>query len=234
MTTLSQRPFEGVVDADSLRTYIQRVYTWMVGGLLVTAATAFGVASSAPVQAAIFSNSIIYWIVLLAPLGIVFFLSARLDKIKPSTAASLFVVFSVLMGLSLSSIFLIYELGSIGTTFIVAAGMYGGAALYGYTTKRDLTGMGSFLFMGLIGLILASIVNWFIGSSALEFAVSVIGVLIFTGLTAYDMQRIKDQAIVMYTDDGRAAKMSIISALSLYLNFLNLFLFLLRLLGDRR
>ena len=234
MSTITQRSFADVVGPDALRAYVQKVYSWMVGGLMLTALVAMGVASSPSILSVIFGNTIIMWTVMLAPLGIVFFLSARLDKIKPSTAGALFVVFSILIGLSLSSIFIIYTAASISTTFFVAAGMYAAAALYGYTTKRDLTNMGSFLFMGLIGLILASIVNWFLGSSALDFAISIIGVLIFTGLTAWDMQKLKSQSVVMYAGEAAAAKMSIMGALSLYLNFINLFLFLLRLLGDRR
>jgi FtsH-binding integral membrane protein len=163
----------------------------------------------------------------------VWFLAARVDRMQPSTAAGLFIAYSILNGLSLSAIFLVYELGSIFQVFLIAAGMYAAAATYGFVTKRDLSGMGSFLFMGLIGLILASLVNWFIGSSALDFAISVIGVLIFTGLTAYDMSRIKEQAIVMYAGEGLAHKRAIVGALSLYLNFINLFLYLLRLLGSR-
>ena len=174
------------------------------------------------------------WVVMLAPIGLVFFLGAKIETMQTSTAASVFVVFSVLMGISLSSIFMVYALGSIFQVFLIAAGMYGAAAVYGYTTKRDLTGMGSFLFMGLIGIVLASVVNWFLQSDALSFAVSVIGVLVFTGMTAWEMQKIKSQAVVMYAGEALATKRAILGALSLYLNFVNLFLFLLRLLGDRR
>ena len=233
MDSMSPRSIASAVDVDALRTYVQRVYAWMVGGLMATAITAFGVASSETLLMAIFGSPL-KWVVLLAPLGMVFFLSARIETMKPSTAATLFIVFSILMGMSLASIFWIYTLGSIFQVFIIASVMYGAAAVYGYTTKRDLTSMGSFLFMGLIGLVVAMVVNWFLGSSALEFAISVIGVLIFTGLTAWDMQKIKSQAVVMYAGEALATKRSILGALSLYLNFLNLFLFLLRLLGDRR
>ena len=234
MDTLSQRPFQGVVDTDSLRTYIQRVYAWMVGGLMVTALTALGVASSFELQSLVFGNMMTRWVIMLAPLGIVFFLQARIEHIKPSTAATLFLVYSMMLGLSLSSIFIVYELGSVASTFFIAAGTFAGAAIYGYTTKKDLSSIGSFMMMGVIGLIIAMIVNYFLGSSVLDFAISIIGVIVFTGLTAYDMNKIKDQAVVMYAGEGRAAKMTIISALHLYLDFLNLFLFLLRLLGSRR
>ena len=221
------------VSADTLRTYVQRVYAWMVGGLLITALTAAGISSSPALIQAIFGTPLM-WVVMLAPIGLVFFLRAKIETIQTSSAASVFVVFSVLMGISLSSIFMVYELGSIFQVFLIAAGMYGAAAVYGYTTKRDLTGMGSFLFMGLIGIVLASVVNWFLQSDALSFAVSVIGVLVFTGMTAWEMQKIKSQAVVMYAGEALATKRAILGALSLYLNFVNLFLFLLRLLGDRR
>ena len=227
------RTIASAVSADTLRTYVQRVYAWMVGGLLITALTAAGISSSPALIQAIFGTPLM-WVVMLAPIGLVFFLGAKIETMQTSTAASVFVVFSVLMGISLSSIFMVYALGSIVQVFLIAAGMYGAAAVYGYTTKRDLTGMGSFLFMGLIGIVLASVVNWFLQSDALSFAVSVIGVLVFTGMTAWEMQKIKSQAVVMYAGEALATKRAILGALSLYLNFVNLFLFLLRLLGDRR
>ncbi len=233
MQSYNAHTIASAVSADTLRTYVQRVYAWMVGGLLITALTAAGVSSSPALIQAIFGTPLM-WVVMLAPIGLVFFLGAKIETMQTSTAASVFVVFSVLMGISLSSIFMVYALGSIFQVFLIAAGMYGAAAVYGYTTKRDLTGMGSFLFMGLIGIVLASVVNWFLASDALSFAVSVIGVLVFTGMTAWEMQKIKSQAVVMYAGEALATKRAILGALSLYLNFVNLFLFLLRLLGDRR
>ncbi|MFM8771623.1 MAG: Bax inhibitor-1/YccA family protein [Candidatus Kapaibacterium sp.] len=224
--------FSQAISADAIRTYVQRVYAWMVGGLLLTTASAILVASSQTLQAAIFGTPLV-WVVMLAPLAMVFFLSARIDKMQPSTAAGTFIAYALTNGLSFGAIFLVYDLGSIFQVFFIAAGMYAGAAIFGYTTKRDLTGMGSFLFMGLIGLVIASIVNIFLGSSILEFAVSVIGVLVFTGLTAFEMNKIKEQAIVMYAGEGLAHKRAILGALSLYLNFVNLFLYLLRLFGNR-
>lgn len=224
--------FSQAVSADAIRTYVQRVYAWMVGGLLLTTASAVLVASSPTLQSAIFGTPLV-WVVMLAPVAMVFFLSARIDKMQPSTAAGTFITYALTNGLSFGAIFLVYDLGSIFQVFFIAAGMYAGAAIFGYTTKRDLTGMGSFLFMGLIGLIIASIVNIFLGSTILEFAVSVIGVLIFTGLTAFEMNKIKEQAIVMYAGEGLAHKRAILGALSLYLNFVNLFLYLLRLFGNR-
>lgn len=233
MDSIRPQAFGAVVAADDLRAYVQRVYAWMVGGLLCTGVTAWFVSSSESLMALIFSTPLI-WVVILAPFIMVFVLASRIDTLKPSTAAGLFIAYSLVNGLMMSSIFWKYELGSIFQVFGIAAGMYGAAACYGYFTKRDLTGLGSFLFMGLIGLILAMVVNFFLGSGVMEFAISVIGVLIFTGLTAYDMNRLKNQAIVMYAGEGAAAKRSILTALSLYLNFLNIFLFLLRLLGSRR
>lgn len=233
MQPMNQSTFAAAVSADIIRSYVQRVYAWMVGGLLLTALTAAGIASSPALIGAIFGTPLM-WVIMLAPLGLVFFLGAKIESMQTSTAATIFVIFSVLMGMSLSSIFLAYELGSIFQVFLIAAGMYGAAAVYGFTTKRDLTSMGSFLFMGLIGILIASLVNIFMDSSALSFAISVIGVIIFTGLTAWEMQKIKSQAVVMYAGEALATKRAILGALSLYLNFINLFLYLLRLFGERR
>jgi len=233
MSSMQQQSFAQHIDTAVLRTYVQRVYAWMVGGLLTTALTAYATVNSELMLNAIFGTPL-RWVVLFAPLVMVWVLASRIDSMKPSTAAGMFIAYSILNGLTFSMLFLIYELGSIFQVFGIAAGMYAVAAVFGYTTKRDLTSMGSFLFMGLIGIILASVVNMFLGSSAIEFAVSVIGVLVFTGLTAYDMQKIKEQAVVMYAGDALAAKRSILGALSLYLNFINLFLMLLRLMGNRR
>lgn len=233
MDSIRPQAFGAAVAADDLRTYVQRVYAWMVGGLLSTGLTAWIVASTPALLNLIFGSPLM-WVVLFAPLIMVWILSARIDTMKPSTAAGMFIAYSIVNGLSFSMIFLVYELGSIFQVFGIAAVMYAAAAAYGYFTKKDLTGFGSFLFMGLIGLIIAMFVNFFLGSTLMEFVVSIIGVLIFTGLTAYDMNRLKNQAIVMYAGEGAAAKRSIITALSLYLNFLNIFLFLLRLLGSRR
>lgn len=224
--------FSQAISADTIRTYVQRVYAWMVGGLLLTASTAWFMASSPLLINAIFGTPLV-WVVMFSPIAMVWFLAARIDRMQPSTAAGMFIAYSIVNGLSFSAIFLVYELGSIFQVFLVTAGMYAAAATYGFVTKRDLSGIGSFLFMGLIGIILASLLNWFMDSSALDFAICVIGVLVFTGLTAYDMNRIKEQAIVMYAGEGLAHKRAILGALSLYLNFVNMFLFLLRLLGNR-
>ena len=175
----------------------------------------------------------LFWLVVLAPLGLVFFLSARINAIQASTAQALFWVYSALMGVSLASIFVVYTGESIARVFFISAASFAGLSLYGYTTKRDLTGFGSFLMIGLIGIIIAGLVNIFLQSSGLQFAISVIGVLVFAGLTAYDTQSIKE--IYFAGDDGAVAtKKSVMGALRLYLDFLNLFLMLLQLFGNRR
>jgi FtsH-binding integral membrane protein len=234
-----------------LRSYMLSVYNYMAGGLAITGLVAYvvsqlAVAGSPDAAAAVMRNGValtdigvalygsaLKWVVMLAPLGLVFYLSARISKMSVSAAQISFWIFAGLMGLSLSSIFLIYTANSITQTFFVTAIAFGGLSLYGYTTKRDLTAMGSFLIMGVIGLIVASLVNIFLQSSALQFAVSVLGVLIFAGLTAYDTQRIKE---MYYVGDAMAvaAKKAIMGALSLYLDFVNMFMFLLQFMGNRR
>jgi uncharacterized protein len=221
------------VSTDDMRLYVQRVYAWMVGGLGTTALVALFTASVPEVFAAVLGTPI-RWIVFIAPLVMVWVLSARIEKMQASTAVGLFLAYSMMNGLAFSSIFLVYDLGSIATTFAIAAGMFGLTAAYGYLTKRDLSGVGGFMTMGLFGIILAMMVNWFIGSPAIDFAISIIGVVVFTGLTAFDMQRIKEEHVLMYQGNAVATKGAIIGALRLYLDFVNLFLFLLRLLGDRR
>tara|TARA_R110000824_G_scaffold118960_11_gene271800 strand:- start:9739 stop:10497 length:759 start_codon:yes stop_codon:yes gene_type:complete len=227
-----------------LRSYMLSVYNYMAGGLAITGIVAYLAFQMAVVEAPDGSlaltqigttlyTSALKWVVMLAPLGLVFYLSARISSMSVSAAQISFWVFAGLMGLSLSSVFLIYTGGSITQTFFVTAIAFGGLSLYGYTTKRDLTAMGSFLIMGVIGLIVASLVNIFLQSSALQFAVSVLGVLIFAGLTAYDTQKIKE---MYYVGDAAAtaAKKAIMGALSLYLDFINMFMFLLQFLGNRR
>ena len=175
------------------------------------------------------------WLFMLAPLAMVFAISAGINRFRPATTQMLFWVFSALMGVSLSSIFLVYTHTSIVRVFFITAASFGALSLFGYTTKRDMTGMGSFLLMGLFGIIIASLVNMFIASSALQFLVSVIGVLVFAGLTAWDTQRLKNDYIYGYASQGGdvAERAAISGALSLYLNFINLFTLLLQLLGQR-
>jgi FtsH-binding integral membrane protein len=239
------------VDA-GLRAYMLRIYNYMTIGLAITGFAAMGVFMAAVTSdpsgaAAKIGNSYLTpfgyamfvsplkWLFMLAPLLMVFAISAGINRLKPATSQMLFWVFSALMGISLSSIFLVYTQTSIVRVFFITAASFGALSLYGYTTKRDMTGMGSFLMMGLFGIIIASLVNIFIASSALQFFVSVIGVLIFAGLTAYDTQRLKNDYIYGYASQGgeMAERAAITGALSLYLNFINLFTLLLQLLGQR-
>ena len=174
-------------------------------------------------------NRLVFWALLIAQLGLVFYLSARVDKVAPTTAAGLFILYSTLTGITSSVILLLYTGASITSTFIITAGMFGATAVFGTVTKRSLAGMGQFLFMGLIGLILAMIVGMFWQSGALQFVISVVGVLVFTGLTAWDAQRLKQMAVSL--PDGRVGAYAVVGALSLYLDFINLFFFLLRFTG---
>ena len=214
-----------------LRKYMLRVYNYMASGVALTGAVAAGVASSETLMQAIFGTPL-FWVVALAPLGFVIFLSARIHKISASTAQMLFWIYAALVGASIASIFVVYTGESITRTFFIAAASFAGLSLYGYTTKKDLSGMGNFLVMGVIGLVIAMLVNIFLESSVLQMTISAIGVLIFAGLTAYDTQRIK--AIYYEGDDSETAgKKAVMGALSLYLDFLNIFLFLLQFLGNR-
>jgi hypothetical protein len=220
------------IGADRVTAFLRKVYGWMFVGLAITAATAFAVAGSPALVQAIFGNPILFIALIVAELGLVIALSARVDRMAPRTAAVLFVTYSALNGATLSAILLAFTGASLATTFVVTAGMFGALALYGTTTKRSLAGVGQFFFMGLIGLVLASIVGLFWRAPALQFVISVVGVLVFTGLTAWDAQRLKAMAAV--TPDDRVAGRSVVGALALYLDFINLFLFLLRFLGARR
>lgn len=212
--------------------FLSRVYGWMFVGLLITAVTASAVASSPSLVEALILNRAVFWILLIAQLGLVFFLSARVNKMAPTTAAGLFLLYSALTGVTSSVVLLIYTGASITSTFIITAGMFGATAVFGSVTKRSLAGLGQFFFMGLIGLILASIVGFFWHSEALQFVISVVGVLVFTGLTAWDAQRLKQMAVAL--PDGRVGAYAVVGALSLYLDFINLFFFLLRFTGNRR
>ncbi len=219
-------------DASSI--FLAKVFNWMAAGLGITGVVAYATAASGLAMTII--NSPLFLIIALGTLGLVFFLSARIDKIQASTASMLFIVYSVLNGLFFSTIFLRYTGTSIAGTFVITAGMFGAMAVYGLVTKRDLSGWGSFLFMGLVGLIIASIVNIFLKSPGVYWVTSAIGVLIFTGLTAYDVQKIKRMGEEGIMSQGREAitKVSIMGALALYLDFINLFLMLLRLFGSSR
>jgi len=212
--------------------FLSRVYGWMFAGLLVTAVTAFTVAASPALIEMLILNRIVFWALVIAQLGLVIYLSARVEKVSPAIAAGLFILYSALTGVTSSLILLIYTGASITSTFIVTAGMFGATAVFGTVTKRSLAGVGQFMFMGLIGLILASIVGIFWQSSALQFVISVVGVLVFTGLTAWDAQRLKQMAVAL--PNGGVGAYAVVGALSLYLDFINLFFFLLRFTGSRR
>jgi FtsH-binding integral membrane protein len=232
-----------VIDV-GLRAYMLRVYNYMAAGVALTGVVAWlifnaAVQTSASGQLVLTSfGQTIYGgpvmiVLFLGTLGIVFFLSFRINRLQTGTALALFMLYAGLLGVMLSSIFLTYTHGSIARTFFISAASFGALSLYGYTTQRDLSPIGSFLVMGLFGLILAMIVNMFLKSTGLDFAISAIGVLIFAGLTAWDTQRIKEMYSV--SDDGTVAgRKAVMGALTLYLDFINLFLFLLRFLGDRR
>ena len=222
-----------------------KVYNYMTTGLLFTGLVAyfFGKASIVTNEfgqiigvtsvGAMLFGSPLKWVVMLAPLGFVFYLSARINKMNISTAQITFWIFSAIMGLSLASLFIEFTHSSIARVFFITSGTFAAMSLYGYTTKRDLTKLGGFLFMGLIGIIIASVVNIFIGSSALQFAISVIGVLVFVGLTAYDTQSIKNMYYAGDSEDV-GSKKALMGALRLYLDFINLFILLLQLFGQRR
>ena len=219
-----------------LRAHMIRVYNYMAGGVALTGAVAwltYQYAVSNPAFAHALFGSPLLWVVMLAPLGLVFFLSFRIGHMQASTARTLFFVYAGILGLSLATIFMAYTAASIARVFFIAAASFGALSLYGYSTQRSLDAMGSFMIMGLFGLIIASLVNMFLKSSGLDWALSVIGILIFAGLTACDTQKIKEMYSAM--DDGTVAgRKAVMGALSLYLDFINMFLFMLRLFGDRR
>jgi len=211
---------------------INQVYLWMTLGLALTGATAFFVASTDSIKQVIFGNQIVFWGLVIAELGLVFVISGLISRLSAAAATGLFFLYSALNGLTLASIFLVYNLGSIAGVFLITAGTFGVMSLYGITTKTDLTKIGNLLFMALIGMVIAGLVNIFIGSSVLSLIISVIGVVVFTGLTAYDAQRIKEMSAAAL-DGESEGKIAVLGALSLYLNFINLFLSLLRLFGSR-
>lgn len=214
--------------------FLAKVFNWMAAGLGLTGITAFLTAYSG--LAHVLIGSPLFYVLLFGELGLVFYLSARIEKIQAATATALFIGYSVLNGLTLSMIFLMYTSASIAGTFFITAGMFGAMAVYGLVTKRDLSGMGSFMMMGLFGVIIASIVNIFLQSSSLYWTISLIGVIVFTGLTAWDVQKIKNMGEAGILDQGESAirKGAIMGALALYLDFINLFLMLLRFFGGSR
>jgi uncharacterized protein len=217
--------------AERVSAFLWKVYGWMAVGLGITAVVAFAVSGSPEIQHTLVGNRLVFFGLVIAELGLVFFLSARATQMAPGTAAGLFVLYSALNGVTLSIILLAYTGESVATTFVVTAGMFGALAFFGSTTKRSLAGAGQFFMMGLIGVILASLVGMFWHNDALQFLISVVGVIVFTGLTAWDAQRLKQMALDVPA--GQEGGYAIVGALSLYLNFINLFLMLLRFTGRR-
>ena len=229
------------IDA-GLRAYMLRVYNYMLMGLLLSGLTAWVVATVPQVQALFFQLNPatgaagiapLGWVALFAPFGLVLFLGIRIQRMSLQTAQTTFWIFAALMGISIAPVLLVYTGASVARVFFITAASFGGLSLYGYTTQRDLSPIGSFLIMGVWGLIIAMLVNYFLHSTMMDFVISVIGVGVFAGLTAYDTQRIKNMYYV--ADDGSVAgKKAVMGALSLYLDFINMFMFLMRLMGDRR
>jgi FtsH-binding integral membrane protein len=238
----SQGPYPGTITADRalalVNAFMRRVYNWMAGGLALSAGVAFWVMSS-PAVLQMFINfktgspTMLFWVVVIGELGLVFGLSAGITRVRVGTAAALFILYSSLNGVTIGLVLLAYTGASVFKTFLITAGTFGITSIWASTTKKDLSGWGSFLFMGLIGIIIASLVNMFLGSAAIDWIVSILGVGIFVGLTAYDTQQLRAM-VLQAANEITISKMAIIGALKLYLDFINLFLLLLRFLGDRR
>ena len=212
---------------------MRKVYVWMTLALALTGLTAYGVATSPGIISALYSNSVLLWGLVIAEFAIVFGVSAAINRLSLTTATLLFVLYSVINGALFSSIFLVYTMSSIASVFFITAGTFGVMALVGYTTKQDLSSMGKILFMALIGIIIATVVNIFLKSSGLETIVSYLGVLIFVGLTAYDTQKIKNMLLMAPDASEASQKIALLGALNLYLDFINLFIYLLRIFGRR-
>jgi uncharacterized protein len=231
----NQRPawIEGrtAESAERTRVFFRTVYAWMFGGLLVTALAAMWVVASPAMQQLVLANRMVFFGLLIAELGLVMYLNFAIHKMSPAAAASAFLVYSLLNGLTLSVIFFVYTQGSIARAFATAAATFGAMSVYGMVTKRDLSKFGSFLFMGVIGILITMIINMFVRSTALDMAISLIGVFVFLGITAYHTHQLKAMA---QTAGERSEQLAIIGALSLYLAFINIFLFLLRIFGGRR
>ena len=220
------------ISDERVSSFLAKVYLWMFVGLFITAGTAFAVASSPALVETFILNRMLFWILALAQLGLVFYLSARVSTMSPMTAAGLFMLYSAMVGVTTSVILFIYTATSIASTFAITAGMFGAMAVVGTVTKRSLAGVGQFMFMGLIGLIIAMVVNIFLASGALDFVISIVGIIVFTGLTAWDAQRLRHMATVL--PEGQVNSYAVVGALSLYLDFINLFFMLLRFSGGRR
>ena len=222
--------------AEASTIFLAKVFNWMAIGLGLTGLAAFLTVNSQAMLQFVFGNKMVFYGLIFGELGMVFYLSARIERISAGAATGLFVAYSILNGVTLSAILLLYTMTSVAATFFITAAMFGAMAVYGFVTKKDLSSWGSFLFMGLIGIIIAMVVNIFLGSPMISWVVSGIGVIIFTGLTAYDVQQITRMGAQGIMDGGEAVirKGAIMGALKLYLDFINLFLMLLRFMGDRR
>ena len=212
--------------------FLRSVYGWMFIGLGITAVVAYAVASSPSVVETIVYNQTLFWVIVIAQLGLVFFLSFKVKDLAPGAAAGLFILYSALTGVTTSVVLLAYTGASVTSAFVITAGIFGATSLFGLTTNKNLAGVGQFLFMGVIGLVLASVVGLFLRSDALQFAISIVGVIVFTGLAAWHSQRLKQMALVVH--DDRKGSFAVVGALALYLDFINLFFSLLRLTGSRR
>ena len=223
------------VDA-GLRSYMLRVYNYMAAGIAITGVVAYAtylMAASNPAFQQLLFASPLRWVIILAPLAMVFFMAARINHMSVGAAQTTFWIYAALVGLSLSSLFVVYTGQSLARVFFITAAMFGAISIWGYTTKKDISGWGSFLFMGLVGIIIAAVVNFFIGSSAIQFAISVLAVLIFAGLTAYDTQKLKQIYYSVQGDTIAMGRSAVMGALNLYLDFLNIFLSLMSLFGNR-
>ena len=236
---------ENWYDVDSLRNkdyamstafpaLMRKVFVWMTLALAITGLTAYGVATSPTILSLIFSSKVTFFGLIIAEFALVFAISGAINRLSLSTATMLFILYSVINGATLSSIFFAFSVATIGKVFFITAGTFGAMALVGYTTKTDLTSMGKLLFMALLGIIIASVVNMFVASSGLDLILSYVGVLVFVGLTAYDTQKIKQMCQAAPDANESAQKLALIGALSLYLDFINLFLYLLRIFGNNR
>jgi len=237
-TEENQITLQGIQTQEVSRTFISKVFLWMAGALTLTAITSFLVAANFEAVLPFFVKpegglSILFWIAILAPFALVLIMSAAVNRLSLSVLSLLYILYSVLMGVSLSFIFLVYDIRAIGVTFAVTAGTFIVMALMGYTTKTDLTKFGSLLLMALFGIIIAMIVNIFMKSGTMDYIISILGVLIFTGLTAYDVQKLKKYSAQIGEFNNTAGKMALMGALTLYLDFVNLFLFLLRIFGRK-
>ncbi|MFZ5571175.1 MAG: Bax inhibitor-1/YccA family protein [Thermodesulfobacteriota bacterium] len=228
--------YQGAQTQVAVNSFIRSVYNWMAVGLALTGVVAFWVAGSETMLKLIFGNQLVFWGLIIGELALVFSLSARVHRMEASTATGLFLLYSALNGATLAAILLAYTMSSIATTFFICAGTFAACSIYGMTTKRDLTGVGQFMFMGLIGIVIATVVNLFVKSSGMEMIISYLGVFIFVGLTAYDTQKLKEMALSQPAglDAAVIRKGAILGALSLYLDFINMFLFLLRIFGSSR